>query len=201
MIRWKSSWPRLDSELSEWSTAGPGAVPRGHDLYVALSALLAGRSDDGGQLGRGTVSFPGSSGGRVWQPPSAAASRSGLAREAHSQKERRRALPAEIWQRHKQPYRAPIHRPSLPSLAAVDSALRGTCSRRRQSRRAVCLIRKRWTRLCAMCRPVRRVSEVEDMALVGVLSTQLLHHQFVGQLYTPDCAEAAHPVRICRGKE
>jgi hypothetical protein len=38
------------------------------------------------------------------------------------------------------------------------------------------------------------------MALVGILSTQLLHHLFVKNT-PPRPVEQAHPVRVCRGKE
>lgn len=59
-------------------------------------------------------------------------------------------------------------------------------------------------RLARKCRTGARVSEGDDMALVGVLSTQLLHHLFVEPLtenIPPQPVQEANPVRICRGKE
>jgi hypothetical protein len=60
------------------------------------------------------------------------------------------------------------------------------------------------SRLVRKCREGARVSEGDDMALVGVLSTQLLHHLFVEPLAENIMARPvheAHPVRICREKE
>jgi hypothetical protein len=44
-----------------------------------------------------------------------------------------------------------------------------------------------------------RLSEFEDMALIGVLTTQLLIHQFV-QHFDHSVPEV-EPVRICQGEE
>jgi asparagine synthase (glutamine-hydrolysing) len=56
------------------------------------------------------------------------------------------------------------------------------------------------SRLARKCRTGARVSEGDDMALVGVLSTQLLHHLFVENFASRPVHEA-HPVRVCRGQE
>ncbi len=54
-------------------------------------------------------------------------------------------------------------------------------------------------RLVRKCRAGGRVSEGDDMALVGILSTQLLHHLFV-ENFPLRSVEEAHPVRICGGR-
>lgn len=105
-------------------------------------------------------------------------------------------LPREIWHRHKQPYRAPIHsaffgqqqdyvEESLAPQAIQDGGYFAPESVRR---------------LTAKCKSGKRVSEGDDMALIGVLSVQLLHQQFVRNLDPRSIPEAA-PVRICRGEE
>ncbi len=103
-------------------------------------------------------------------------------------------LPAEIWQRHKQPYRAPIH-PAFfgQSLDYVETLLAPAAIQASGifNPRAV-------ERLVRKCREGARVSESDDMALVGVLSAQLLHHLFVED-FPPRPVPAAHPVRVCRG--
>ncbi|MBU0704888.1 MAG: asparagine synthase C-terminal domain-containing protein, partial [Chloroflexi bacterium] len=110
-------------------------------------------------------------------------------------------LPPQVWQRRKQPYRAPIHSAffaqsggdgtppyveSLLSPEAIETS--GVFNP------------KAVAHLTRKCQTGARVSEGDDMALVGVLSTQLLHHLFVDN-FTPRTVEATHPVRICRGKE
>ena len=105
-------------------------------------------------------------------------------------------LPREIWHRHKQPYRAPIHpaffehrqdyvEELLTPEAATDTGY---------------FAPEAVKRLVAKCRSGRRVSEGDDMALIGVLSVQLLHQMFIEDLDPHAISEAA-PVRICRGKE
>ena len=105
-------------------------------------------------------------------------------------------LPPQIWQRRKQPYRAPIHpaffaQPldyveALLSLEAVQAA--GYFNPQAVAR----LVRK--------CRSGTRVGEGDDMALVGILSVQLLHHLFV-EHFPPQPVQEVEPVRVCRGKE
>jgi len=111
-------------------------------------------------------------------------------------------LPPPIWQRRKQPYRAPIHSAffghpngrygnppyvrellSPEAIRASDIFNPGAVSR-----------------LAHKCQTSTRVSEGNDMALVGVLSTQLVQHLFIDN-FPPRPVEAAHPVRVCRGKE
>lgn len=86
-------------------------------------------------------------------------------------------LPAEITTRIKQPYRAPISTsffgPNTPDWVGEmlnESSLR---SAGLFDPGAVNMLIKK-------CRSTTRISEGENMALVGILSTQLLHHQFQG---------------------
>jgi len=103
-------------------------------------------------------------------------------------------LPREIYERHKQPYRAPIHPAFLgqpldyvQELLAPEAIRKGGVF----DPQAVAALLRR-------CTSGRRVGETDDMALVGVLSTQLLYQQFIeSKRSVPE----ADPVRICRGEE
>jgi hypothetical protein len=55
-------------------------------------------------------------------------------------------------------------------------------------------------KLVQKCRAGGRVSESEDMGLVGILSTQLLHHLFVEDFAHRPIKEV-EPMHICRRKE
>jgi asparagine synthase (glutamine-hydrolysing) len=94
----------------------------------------------------------------------------------------RKYLPPEIWTRRKRPYRAPVHRcffgggPSteyareLLSPPAVDDA--GLFDPQAVSR------------LAAKAASGAQLSEADDMAVAGILSAQLVHHQFVRDFRT-----------------
>ena len=43
------------------------------------------------------------------------------------------------------------------------------------------------------------IGETDDMALVGIISTQLVQHQFVDRFPTPPPLPAGRPVKVCRG--
>ena len=105
-------------------------------------------------------------------------------------------LPARVWQRRKQPYRAPIH-PAffVQPLDYVEDLLSPEAVRASSIFHPDAV-----ARLLHKCRTRARVSEGDDMALAGVLSTQLLHHLFV-ENFSPGRVQEVHPVRICRGKE
>jgi asparagine synthase (glutamine-hydrolysing) len=85
-------------------------------------------------------------------------------------------LPADIWQRRKRPYRAPIHRsffhqetPDYVSELLSEDALResGLFNPLAVNQ----LVRK--------AQSGAQLSEVDDMAIAGVLSAQLVYQQFV----------------------
>ncbi len=116
-------------------------------------------------------------------------------------------LPPRVWQRRKQPYRAPIH-PSFfappqgtPPRSAGDGVGPDYVDRL-LSPEAIqtsdIFNPQAVARLVRKCRTGARVSEGDDMALVGVLSTQLLHRLFVESLSARTVQEA-QPVHICRG--
>ena len=109
----------------------------------------------------------------------------------------RKLVPAEIWRRPKRPYRAPIHRsffgattPDYVRELLSDSALResGLFS-------AVAV-----GQLVRKAAGGAHLGEVEDMAVAGILSTQLVHQQFVkdfntrsSQLRPNDRVKVVHP--------
>jgi asparagine synthase (glutamine-hydrolysing) len=87
----------------------------------------------------------------------------------------KRLLPAEIGQRTKRPYRAPIHRSFFPHLPDYAAELLSE-----EAVQASGLFKP-----AAVGQLVRKaaagaeLSEVEDMAVAGILSAQLVHQQFV----------------------
>ena len=100
-------------------------------------------------------------------------------------------LPPQIWQRHKQPYRAPIH----PAFFAQPQEYVEELLSPEGIQTSSIFNADAVTRLTHKCRTGTRVSEGDDMALAGVLSTQLLHHLFV-KGFSGHTVQEAHPVRI-----
>ena len=117
-------------------------------------------------------------------------------------------LPSQVWRRRKQPYRAPIHSaffarphggygnpPYVEPLLSPEAIQASSV-----------FDPNGVARLARKCRAGARVSEGDDMALVGVLSTQLLYHLFVEPLaplaesFPPRPVQEARPVRVCRGE-
>lgn len=93
----------------------------------------------------------------------------------------RKYTPPEIWQRVKRPYRAPIQRAFFPGQPldwvqelTSESALRASGYFQPEA----------VSRLFAKAAGGATLSEVDDMALVGILSTQLVHHHFVDHFST-----------------
>jgi asparagine synthase (glutamine-hydrolysing) len=117
-------------------------------------------------------------------------------REKHILKESAAGfLPAEIVRRYKQPYRAPIHKAFLAqSLDYVADLLSPT-----GIRRSGIFATEPVDRLLRKYAVRGEFSEFEDMVLVGMLSTQLLHRQFVENL--DRAVPEVEPVRICRKEE
>ena len=105
-------------------------------------------------------------------------------------------LPPEIWQRRKQPYRAPIrssffgHPPDYVESLLSQEAIQASDI----------FAPKAVTRLARKCQAGGRISEGDDMALVGVLSTQLLHRMFVEE-FPHRSPQEPEPFRLCQGKE
>jgi asparagine synthase (glutamine-hydrolysing) len=104
-------------------------------------------------------------------------------------------LPCQVWQRSKQPYRAPIHPAFFGQRLDYVEALLSP-----EAVQASGIFNpEAVTRLVHKCQTESRISERDDMALVGVLSTQLLHRLFV-ETFSSRPVREARPVRICRGE-
>jgi len=87
----------------------------------------------------------------------------------------REFLPADVWQRPKRPYRAPIHKSFFgPAPDYVCELLSPE-----RIRAAGFFEPAAVSRLVAKIAGGAQVSETDDMALAGILSTQLVQHAFV----------------------
>ena len=108
----------------------------------------------------------------------------------------RKCLPREIWQRPKRPYRAPIHRSFFN--AQTEDYVRDLLSPEQVARTG-------WFNPTAVSQLVAKVQqggaigETDDMALAGILSTQLVHHHFIDSFPTPPPLPENRPVKVCRG--
>jgi len=102
-------------------------------------------------------------------------------------------LPDEVVRRRKQPYRAPIARtfagPARPDYVAESLAPRALADSGLFNASFV-------ERLVAKCDRVGALSEVDEMALVAVISTQLLHGQFVAD-FRPARAIGTDEMVVC----
>jgi asparagine synthase (glutamine-hydrolysing) len=108
----------------------------------------------------------------------------------------RKWLPPEIWQRPKRPYRAPIHR-CFFNQATPDYVME--------------LLSKEAVRTAGLFKPLavdqlvqkikqgRPMSETDDMALAGILSSQLIHAQFVAGFRRAAPLSGTDDVKVCRG--
>lgn len=108
------------------------------------------------------------------------------------------ALPRSIATRRKRPYRAPIHRSFLGTQAPEyvtellsESALRSTGFFKPAAVRQ--LINK--------IRSGMAIGETDEMALVGILSTQLVHFHFIKHRPAAPPLGAPDNVKVCRGDQ
>jgi asparagine synthase (glutamine-hydrolysing) len=107
-----------------------------------------------------------------------------------------RYLPQEIWSRRKRPYRAPVHR-SFFNQPGLDYA--------RELLSASQLKGSGLFKTAAVSQLVKKVEdgkplgETDDMALVGIISTQLLHHQFVVEFNLPPPISEADCLKVRYG--
>ena len=118
-------------------------------------------------------------------------------------------LPSEIWQRPKRPYRAPVHRSFFP--AAFSQQAGTTPDRDREyvgellSPEAIAaagLFKPgAVSQLVNKIQHGQRLSETDDMALAGILSSQLVYYQFVSNFKMPPPLAAADDVKVCYGRE
>jgi asparagine synthase (glutamine-hydrolysing) len=89
-------------------------------------------------------------------------------------------LPDTIWRRGKRPYRAPIHRSFFsPRPPDYVTEMLSPQSVQETGFFEPGAVQKLFSKATAASDGGSGLSEVEDMALVGILSTQLLHAQFV----------------------
>jgi asparagine synthase (glutamine-hydrolysing) len=105
-------------------------------------------------------------------------------------------LPEEISERPKRPYRAPIHR-SFFNKSTPDY-VRDVLSERRikstgffKPQAVKQMIRK--------LDAGRRLGETDDMALAGIISSQLIHQQFVLDFRMPDPLTMDEVGKVCIG--
>jgi asparagine synthase (glutamine-hydrolysing) len=86
-------------------------------------------------------------------------------------------VPAEILARKKQPYRAP------DAAALIDAPYLDDVLCEQEVRKAGVFQPEPVTQLLRKCRAraAGAFSNADNMALVGILSTQLLHHQLIAQ--------------------
>ncbi len=89
----------------------------------------------------------------------------------------RRWLPQKIWARPKRPYRAPIHR-SFCQDGKFPDYVREACSPERL-REAGFFDPGAVGQLLGRIAQGAAVGETDDMALAGIISTQLLHRSFI----------------------
>ena len=105
-------------------------------------------------------------------------------------------LPPAVWQRPKRPYRAPIQRCFFHSAAPnyVDEVLSDSCLREAGLFRPEAV--RQLTRRAAERTPL---SETDDMALAGIISSQLTHTQFSKALHQIEPINERDDLKVCRG--
>lgn len=104
-------------------------------------------------------------------------------------------LPDEIWRRPKRPYRAPIHR-SFFSQASHEY-VRELLSPRMLTASGL-FKPAAVSQLVEKIERGMRLSETDDMALAGILSSQLVYVQFVSDFKMPLPLTANEDVKVCR---
>jgi asparagine synthase (glutamine-hydrolysing) len=105
-----------------------------------------------------------------------------------------RWLPDTVWSRRKRPYRAPIHRCFFGAAgpAYVDDLLSDQALYQSGLFKPAAV-----GQLVGKLRAGKPLGETDDMALVGILSTQLLHSQFVSHFNPPPPIAESEIVKFC----
>lgn len=107
-----------------------------------------------------------------------------------------RELPPEIWQRRKRPYRAPVHRSFFgQSIPDYVQEVLSPGKLRETGLFQPAAVRQ----LVEKIEQGGPMSETDEMALVGIISTQLLHHQFVAAFPSVRPLTESDRVKICFG--
>jgi asparagine synthase (glutamine-hydrolysing) len=107
----------------------------------------------------------------------------------------REYLPAEILRRRKRPYRAPIHR-SFFNEATPDYVRELLSEESVKASRIFNPVAV--GQLAARLEQGKAVGETDDMALVGILSTQLVHHRFVSNFRADATLTERDDVKVVR---
>jgi asparagine synthase (glutamine-hydrolysing) len=104
-------------------------------------------------------------------------------------------LPKEIWHRPKRPYRAPIHGSFFNETTAeyVTELLSPG-----QIRETGYFNPHAVGQLVRKIREGKAVSESDDMALAGILSTQLVHRKFIQDFRLSPTLSETEKVKVCR---
>lgn len=106
-------------------------------------------------------------------------------------------LPDSIWRRRKRPYRAPIHRSFFnPRPADYMGELLSPAAVADAGLFEPAAVEKLFSKAASLAGGKSGMSEVEDMALVGILSAQLIHRQFIRREGVPEALKAADNLRL-----
>jgi asparagine synthase (glutamine-hydrolysing) len=106
-------------------------------------------------------------------------------------------LPEEIWRRKKQPYRAPIHR-SFFNEATPDYV--NTLLSPDSLEEAGFFDGEAVGQMTEKIKRLGHISETDDMALAGILSTQLVHLQFIASFNKNRPVTDLDDLKVCHGK-
>ena len=106
----------------------------------------------------------------------------------------KRYLPESVWNRGKKPYRAPIHSCFLGQGAPVY--VKDILSEMELKKSGV-FNPKPVSRLITKIENGGQIGETDDMALVGIISTQLLHQLFIESRPTIESLRDTDDVKIC----
>ncbi len=104
-------------------------------------------------------------------------------------------VPEEIWRRPKRPYRAPIHRSffNQARLEYVEELLAPAALKDSGLFNPAAV-----SQLVAKVQAGKKLSETDDMALVGILSSQLVHRQFLADFRLRPPLEDREDIKIVR---
>ena len=107
-------------------------------------------------------------------------------------------VPAEIWRRKKQPYRAPIH-PSFFNERTPEYVRENLAPKQIEATGLFDPVAV--TQLVNKIERGLPIRETDDMALAGIISTQLVHRQFVADFQMPPPLSDRDGVKVCRGSQ
>ena len=110
----------------------------------------------------------------------------------------RELLPDQIWRRPKRPYRAPVHRSFFHD--GTPDYLQELLSPA-QIKAAGLFRPLAVSRLLEKIRSGVPLGETDDMALAGIISSQLTHQQFVADFRKPPALSDRDAIKRCFGKE